>query len=263
MSLLKEIHDYKLQFVSNQKKLKSLDEIKSNIKNDDANKFCFSKKLKNEDNRVSIIGEIKKASPSSGKFLDSETDIVKIANTYEENNVSCISILTDEKYFKGNNDDLVSIKKNSTLPILRKDFIIDEYQIYESKAIGADCILIILSMINHKDADKFINIAYELGMDSIIEVHNQKELKIAENLNSNLIGINNRDLNNFVTDIEITIKVANMIKSNQKILISESGIHSKKDIDYIKNKTGINNFLIGELLMRSNNVADSICKLLN
>ena len=140
MSILKEIYDYKLNFVSKQKKILPQKEIEKEIKIDDNNKNSFYKKLKIENNKISIIGEIKKASPSLGIFVNDTIDIIKIAKTYEENNISCLSVLTDEKYFHGSINDFKQIREEIKIPILRKEFIVDEYQIYESKLIGADCI---------------------------------------------------------------------------------------------------------------------------
>ena len=261
MSILKEIYEYKLNFVSEQKKITSQIEIERNIKF--KNSHSFSEKLKSQSNRISIIGEIKKASPSLGDFVNKNTDLIKLANSYEKNNISCLSILTDEKYFKGSINDLIEIREKTLLPILRKDFIVDEYQIYESKLHGADCILIILSMLDQKEADKFAQIASNLKIDSIIEVHNNEELDRAKKMNSNIIGINNRNLNNFVTDIETTIKLFEYLTDVDKLIISESGFQKKDDIDKVYTATGINNFLIGESLMRSEDLSSHIKKLLN
>lgn len=263
MSILKEIYQYKIFFVQKQKKITSQANLIKKIQFNDNDNLRFHKVLKNQNDRVSIIGEIKKASPSLGQFIEDKINLVELAKTYEENNISCLSVLTDEKYFKGCINDLISIKNNTTIPILRKDFIVDEYQIYESKLCGADCILIILSMIDQDTATRFADIAKELGMDSLIEVHNTDELQIAKSLNSNMIGINNRNLNNFVTDLNTTIKLSKYIDDSEKVLISESGFQSKEDINIIKNNSGINNFLIGEFLMKSDNLPFHIKELLN
>ena len=163
MSILKEIYEYKIDFVNKQKKLHTQSDIQNKIKNTHSHDFSFSKKLKNEKTQTSIIGELKRASPSLGNFVNEEIDLSKIAKTYEDYGVSCLSILTDEKYFKGSVKDLADIRKISTLPILRKDFIVDEYQIYESKLVGANCILIILAMLDQKKADRLEAIALNMG----------------------------------------------------------------------------------------------------
>ena len=263
MSILNEIYQYKIEFVEKQKKLHSQRDILDKIKNIHSQNFIFSKKLKNEMNQTSIIGELKRASPSLGNFVNKEINLSKIARTYEECGVSCLSILTDEKYFKGSVDDLIEIRKISTLPILRKDFIVDEYQIYESKLVGANCILIILSMLDQKKADKLESIAQNIGLDVIIEIHNKEELKRAVNMRSELIGINNRNLNNFETSIETTIELSNYIGNLSKVFISESGFHSYNNVNKIITLTGINNFLIGEYLMKSEQLETDIENILN
>ncbi len=263
MSILKEIYNYKLDFVSKKKKLLPQNNIESKISLSKYEGNFFSKKLNSQKNRISIIGEIKKASPSLGKFVNDDIDLIKIAKEYEKSDISCISILTDEKYFNGKIADLKKIKKNVSIPILRKDFIVDEYQIYESKLYGADCILIILSMLKDNDAKKFISIANDLNMDTIVEVHNIEELERSKKMNSNLLGINNRNLNDFTTNIEITINLMKEIENNEKLLISESGFHSKNDVYKIAKTTGINNYLIGEYLMKSKNLKKNISNLLN
>ena len=263
MSILNEIYEYKIDFVEKQKKLHTQRDILDKIKNLSSHNFSFSKKLKNEMNQTSIIGELKRASPSLGNIINKEIDLSNIAKTYEECGVSCLSILTDEKYFKGSVEDLTEIRKISTLPILRKDFIVDEYQIYESKLVGANCILIILAMLDQKKADNLEAVAQNIGLDVIIEIHNKRELERAVNMKSQLIGINNRNLNNFETRIETTIDLSNYIGDLNKIFISESGFHSHSDVSKIISLTGINNFLIGEYLMKSEQLKADIENILN
>ena len=147
MSILKEIYEYKIDFVSNQKKKIPQSKIENKLNIDNIN-FPFFEKLNHQNSQLSIIGEIKKASPSLGKFTKENINIIEYAKAYENNKISCISVLTDEKYFNGKIEDLINIRKKVQIPILRKDFIVDDYQIYESKLIGADCILIILSMLS-------------------------------------------------------------------------------------------------------------------
>ncbi len=263
MSILKEIYNYKIDFVTKQKETISQSSIEAKINLSDSDHSSFYKKLKAQENKISIIGEVKKASPSLGYFVNKEINLVDVAQTYEKCNISCISVLTDEKYFKGSLDDLVNIRSNISIPILRKDFIVDDYQIYESKLNGANCILIILSMLNMKEAQRFAMIAQDLGIDSIIEVHNVEELLIAKSIKSSkIIGINNRNLNNFKTDLNISIKLSKYLEENEKLVISESGFHGKKDIQKIIEATGINNFLIGEFLMKSDNLSHHISDLL-
>ena len=257
MTILKEINEYKIEFVKRKAKNKTIDELKSSIKIDETKNFLFSKKLFQERDKTSFIGEIKRASPSAGKIIQDEIDILDIVKKYENNSVSCLSILTDEKYFNGSNDDLIKIKKNTRLPILRKEFIVDEYQIYESKFIGADCILIIMSLLDFDTATKFENLAHELGMDVLIEVHDKQELDYALKMKSSLVGINNRNLNDFSVDINNCIKISNINKNN-KLFIAESGISKVDDINWILSESKINTFLIGESLIKSDELLNCL-----
>ena len=258
MTILEEINDYKLDFVKRKAQDRPIEELKSSLNIDDGKNFLFSKKLFKNQDHTSFIGEIKRASPSAGKIIRENVDILDIVKKYEINSVSCLSILTDEKYFHGSNEDLINIKKNTNLPILRKEFIVDEYQIYESKYIGADCILIIMALLDFDTATKFENLAYELGLDVLIEVHNKQELEYALKMKSRLIGINNRNLNDFSVDINNCIKLSNINNSN-KLFIAESGISKIDDINLIQSESKINTFLIGEALINS----DELLKYLN
>ena len=258
MTILKEINDYKLEFVKRKAKYQPIEELKSSLKIDRAKSFLFSSKLFQDQNHTSFIGEIKRASPSAGKIIEDEVDILDIVKKYEINSVSCLSILTDEKYFNGSNEDLINVKDNTHLPILRKEFIVDEYQIYESKYIGADCILIIMALLDFDTATKFENLAHELGLDVLIEVHNKQELADALKMKSRLIGINNRDLNDFSVDINNCIKLSNLDDSN-KLFVAESGISKIDDINLIQSESKVNTFLIGEALINS----DELLKYLN
>lgn len=261
MNILEEIYNYKLDFVNKAKSKTSLDELIEQSKKIEKKDFQFSKKLRNNKG-INIIGELKKASPSAGNIVNDEIDLINIAKMYDDAGVSCFSILTDEKYFNGSLQDLIELRKNTATPILRKEFIVDEYQVYESFLSGADCILIILSMIDLDLAKKIENVAISLGLDSIIEVHDEKEIKEALKFNSNLIGINNRDLKSFTVNINNAVNLANSITTN-KILISESGISSKSDIDQTMSKSNIRTFLIGESLMKSDNIRNKLISLIN
>tara|TARA_B100000989_G_scaffold43548_1_gene27740 strand:+ start:689 stop:1477 length:789 start_codon:yes stop_codon:yes gene_type:complete len=258
MTILKEINDYKLKFVKIKARYRPIEELKSSLKIDEAKNFLFSKKLFQDKDHTSFIGEVKRASPSAGKIIEDEVDILDIVKKYEINSVSCLSILTDEKYFNGSNEDLINIKKHTYLPILRKEFIVDEYQIYESKYIGADCILIIMALLDFDTATKFENLAHQLGLDVLIEVHNKQELEQALKMKSRLIGINNRNLNDFSVDINNCIKLCSIYDSN-KLFIAESGISKVEDVNLIQSESSINTFLIGEALINS----DELLKYLN
>ena len=194
-----------------------------------------------------IIAEIKKASPSAG-IITEDFDPIRKAKEYELFGASALSILTEEDYFLGSIQYLKDVKTFSNLPILRKDFVIDEYQIYESKLIGADCILLIVSILSDSELQRFTSLADTLGLDYIIEVHDEAELKRVEDFSDAIIGVNNRDLKTFEVNIENSIRLRNFFKE-ENIFVAESGIKNQKDIDKLS-KHNINVFLIGESLMR-------------
>ncbi len=193
----------------------------------------------------SIIAEVKCASPSRGRLI-ADFDPLRIAAIYEQNGAAAISVLTDEKYFCGHKDYLKKIKKQVKLPVLRKDFIIDPLQIYETRAIGADAILLIVRILGQKLAE-FISLAKELGLSALVEVHTEKELDLALFANAGIIGINNRNLDTFVTNINTSRELVCQIPVGT-IAVAESGIVSRADIDLLM-QAGIYSFLIGEALI--------------
>jgi indole-3-glycerol phosphate synthase len=222
-----------------------IEELLSKIDNTLMEESNFKKSLLNKDE--AIIAEIKKASPSAG-IISEDFDPVSKAREYESFGAAALSILTEEDYFLGSISYLVNVKKVSDLPILRKDFIIDAYQIYESKLIGADCILLIAAILSDEQLQKFTNIADQLGLDYIIEIHDKDELSRVEIFSKAIIGVNNRDLKTFEVDISNSILLRNEFKQDN-VFVSESGIKSRKDIDMLK-ENNINVFLIGESLMK-------------
>lgn len=203
----------------------------------------FKKALKNND--CNIIAEVKCASPSRGRLI-ADFDPVGIAQVYEQNGANAISVLTDEKYFSGHNNYLTQIRQKVTMPILRKDFIIDPIQIYETRAIGADAILLIVQSLEAKLAE-FISLAQGIGLYPLVEVHTDEELDLALDAGAEIIGINNRNLDTFVTDIENSIRLRARIPEH-KIIVAESGIRERKDVELLM-IAGINAFLIGEHLV--------------
>ena len=223
----------------------SLKQIKSSLEDLRLPKGRFKDMISTKDE--AIIAEIKKASPSAG-IIAEEFDPVKIAVEYEAFGASALSILTEEDFFMGSVNYLKEVKKVTALPILRKDFMIDEYQIYESKLIGADCILLIASILSDAQIENFINIAKKLELDYLIEVHDENELRRIEHFEDALIGVNNRDLKTFEVDLGNSVRLRNLFKQ-KNIFIAESGIKSREDINYLK-LNNINVFLIGESLMR-------------
>ena len=223
----------------------SLKELISQVNKIKIEKSSFKENLSANDQ--AIIAEIKKASPSAG-IISEDFDPVSKAKEYELLGASALSILTEEDYFLGSIQYLKDVKAISNLPILRKDFIVDEYQIYESKLIGADCILLIVSILSDKELERFTSLADALGLDYIIEVHDEAELKRVEDFSEAIIGVNNRDLKTFEVNIENSIRLRNLFKK-ENIFVAESGIKNQKDIDKLS-KHNINVFLIGESLMR-------------
>ena len=229
-----------------EKKLRlPFNELLSQINLENIEQSNFKKNLENKSK--AIIAEIKKASPSAG-VLSENFDPISKAKEYESFGASALSILTEEDYFLGSIEYLKQVKAITNLPILRKDFIIDEYQIYESKLIGADCILLIASILNDNELFTFSEIAEKLGLDFIIEVHDENELSRVEQFSNALIGVNNRNLKTFEVDLNNSIKLKEIFKGNN-IFIAESGIKSFKDIEILQ-QHNINVFLIGESLMK-------------
>lgn len=199
--------------------------------------------------KPAVIAEIKKASPSAG-IIDQDFNPVKKAKEYEEMGATALSILTEEHFFMGSDKYLEDVKRISKLPILRKDFIISEYQIYESKLIGADCILLIASILDDDRLLSYSKLATELNLDFIIEVHDQEELDRAIVIKDSIIGVNNRNLKTFEVDINNSISLRKNFEGDN-IFISESGIKSSEDIKNLM-ANDISAFLIGESLMKNN-----------
>ena len=245
MSILQSIVTNTKAKLIHKKEELSLKQIKSSLEDLDLPRGRFKDNISNKDE--AIIAEIKKASPSAGVIVE-EFDPVKKAIEYEAFGASALSILTEEDFFMGSNDYLKNVKKITALPILRKDFMIDEYQIYESKLIGADCILLIASILSDQQIKDFVNIAKKLQLDYLIEVHDENELRRVEHFQDALIGINNRNLKTFEVDLDNSVRLRNAFKQ-KNIFIAESGIKSREDIDYLK-LHNIKVFLIGESLMR-------------
>ena len=223
----------------------SLEELSSKIDFENLKETNFKKSLQNK--AEAIIAEIKKASPSAGIISDNFDPVLK-SKEYESFGASALSILTEEDYFLGNIEYLKDVKAITSLPILRKDFIVDEYQIYESKLIGADCILLIASILNDEELKNFSEIAERLKLDYIIEVHDEEELQRAQHFSNAIIGVNNRNLKTFDVDINNSVELKKIFEG-ENIFIAESGIKSKKDIEYLR-QHNINVFLIGESLMK-------------
>ena len=242
------------------KKIERIDVIKKYIDLDSLNEIInkdnlfidFKKKIQNNltENKISIIAEIKKASPSAGIIVDNYKP-VEIAEIYNNNNVTCLSVLTEEDFFLGNLTHVSKIKDKIDLPILCKDFFIDKFQVPLAKSYGADAILIILAGVSDDLAYELYDEALKFNMSVIVEVHTIEEAKKALNFKEALIGINNRNLKTLKTDINTTYDIHNVLVNHQGPLISESGIKTKEELLDLKNKTSINTFLIGESLLKN------------
>ena len=246
-NVLEKILKDKKQTLELIKKEKSLDILERNIK---GQSFLNFKEAIQKNKGVSIISEIKKASPSAGILIDNFNHL-DIAKMYIENGATCLSVLTEEKHFLGKLEHIQEIKKKFKIPILAKDFFIDPYQIALAKSYGCDCILIIISAINKSQADEIYSEALKHNLSVIVEVHDLKEAEMALKYDQALIGINNRNLKTLDVSINNTISIFEVVKAHKEPLISESGIKDEKDARYIYDKTGIKNFLIGESLLKS------------
>jgi indole-3-glycerol phosphate synthase len=209
---------------------------------------------------MGLIAEVKKASPSKG-LIRPDFDPVELAKAYEAAGADCISVLTDRDYFQGSNEYLMKVREAVRLPLLRKDFIIDYRQIYEARVIGADAILLIAAILTKAQLKEFYDLAKSLGMDVLVEVHDAAELEtVLETGKASLIGINNRDLRTFVTDLKITETLIGMMPSRVTI-ISESGIAGRSDMDYLQ-AVGAHGVLIGEHFMRQADVGEAVNELM-
>ncbi|KTC84074.1 indole-3-glycerol phosphate synthase TrpC [Legionella brunensis] len=207
-----------------------------------------------------IIAEIKKASPSKG-LIRADFNVAEIATIYEQNGASCLSVLTDVNFFQGDPAYIALAKQYTRLPILRKDFIIDPYQIYESRFLGADCILLIVAMLDDSQLNDYCQLAQELNMAVLVESHTLEELQRALKLPTPLMGVNNRSLHTFTTDISTSIELVHYLPED-KIMITESGINSREDIELMLDND-IHCFLIGESLMRAPNIGAKLQEFLS
>ena len=245
MNILDEIVLKTKSKLEEKKQRLPLEELCSKIDFENLKETNFKKSLQNK--TEAIIAEIKKASPSAGIISDNFDPVLK-SKEYESFGASALSILTEEDYFLGNIQYLIDVKATTSLPILRKDFIVDEYQIYESKLIGADCILLIASILNDEELKNFSETAERLKLDYIIEVHDLEELQRVKHFSNAIIGVNNRNLKTFDVDINNSVELKKIFEG-ENIFIAESGIKSQKDIEYLQ-QHNINVFLVGESLMK-------------
>ncbi len=258
MSILAKIVRHKRKEIEALKRKKPLESLKKEVLGRRFKKISFEKALKNK-RPPAIIAEIKKKSPSAG-ILRKDFDPVKIAKAYEKGGASALSVLTDRKFFAGSAAILKKIRKATALPILRKDFIIDEYQIWEAKAIGADAVLLIAGILSKRQMRKFYALTKKLGLDVLFEAHSKRELDRVLPLRPRIVGVNNRDLKTFKVNLDTTKKLARFVK-NKAILVSESGILTHADLLALK-RAGSRAVLVGEGLIREADIAKALKKIL-
>ena len=257
-NILNQIITKKKEKIIDYKKKYSMNNLLDNIKN--INTFVdFISKIKKRsiEKKISIIAEIKKASPSAGLLIQNFNPL-NIAKLYVDNGASFLSVLTEEDFFLGKLDHIKNIKKNYQIPILCKDFFIDTYQVALAKSFGADCILIILSAIDKMLAKDLYQAANDLNISTLVEVHSENEAEIALSFENSIIGINNRNLKTLEISLNTSVKLSKILNSHKNPLICESGIHSPEDIKFIIKNAKIHNFLIGESLLRSKDIASKL-----
>ena len=257
--MLDEIVEKTKERVELAKSIISIDDLKNEVNlMDITDDFPFKEALSGED--IAIIAEVKKASPSKGVIAE-DFDYLAIAKEYESAGASAISVLTEPYFFMGSDDYLKEISENVSIPVLRKDFIIDEYMIWEAKALGASAILLIVSILDIVQLKKYLDLAHDLGLSAIVEAHDGDEIMRALTVGAEIIGVNNRNLNDFTVDIENSISLRRCV-SGDVIFISESGIKTKEDVTRLK-ENDVDAVLIGETLMKSDDKKSMISELKN
>jgi indole-3-glycerol phosphate synthase len=258
--ILKKILDHKREEVTAAKAAMPLSELRARLPDlPPARGFAASLERTAAVGRTAIIAEVKKGSPSKG-VIRADFDPIAIASVYAENGASCISVLTDEHFFLGNLAFIPEIRKVVDIPLLRKDFIFDPYQVYEARVAGGDAILLIAAMLDLPRLKEFAALARELELDVLLEVHDEAELETALETDCKLIGINNRSLRTFVTDLSTTERLAPFIPAD-RLIVAESGINNRKEVIRLR-RAGAKAFLIGESLMRESDMGAKLRELL-
>lgn len=259
--ILKKILDFKREEMAAAKTARTMEELKSRIADldDGPRGFAVALRVADESGCTAVIAEVKKGSPSKG-VIRADFDPLAIASVYAENGATCLSVLTDEHFFLGKLEYLGEIRKVVNIPLLRKDFIFDPYQIFEARVAGADAVLLIAAMLDLSRLREFAAMARELGMDVLLEVHDEEELESALETDVRLIGVNNRSLRTFVTDLATTERLARLVPSD-RLVVAESGINTRSDINRLS-RAGSRAFLIGESLMREPDIGAKLRELL-
>lgn len=247
--ILNRILQRKIEEIAVCKQQVPLDQLRQQLETaTDTRGFISSLRGKQSSGLSAVIAEIKKASPSKGVIRE-DFDPVQIARSYADGGAACVSVLTDRDFFQGHNDYLVAARNACLLPVIRKDFIIDPYQVYEARALGADCILLIVAALEDRALKDLYHLSSDLGMDTLVEVHNQRELDRAMLLDLDILGINNRNLHTFETSLSTTLDLLDQIPESC-LVVTESGIHSSEDVQLMRDH-GVNGFLVGEAFMRA------------
>lgn len=258
-TVLEKICADKRQHVDAKKVQTPLNDLKSMVQDSDLTRgFIKALKDKSKDG-YALITEVKKASPSKG-IIRTDFNPIEVAKTYQTHGAACLSVLTDEPYFQGHDDYFKAIRAHVSLPMLRKDFMIDMYQIYESRVMGADCILIIMACLTDEMAADMFALSTDLGMDVLFEVHDEEELKRALALNPKMLGVNNRNLKTLDVSLQTGLGLANEIPDHI-LKVAESGISQPDEMKRFA-EAGYNAFLIGESLMKQNDIGAALNKLL-
>jgi indole-3-glycerol phosphate synthase len=260
-TILKKILDRKAEEVAERRAATSQSELQALIADlPEARGFVNNIEIKLNNKQAAVIAEIKKASPSKG-IIREDFFPAEIARSYEKGSAACLSVLTDVDFFQGSDCFIKEVKTASKLPVLRKDFIIDDYQVYESRALGADCILLIAAALEQDHMRSLNDLARELGLDVLVEVHDREELERALELPNKLIGINNRNLHTFSTSLETTFSLLSYIPEN-RIVVTESGIHTTDDVAAMRGHN-VHSFLVGESLMKAEDPGLRLTELFN
>ena len=259
--ILKQILDTKVEEVAAFRAQTTLDDIKAQAREQAATRdFVGAIRAKHAAGLPAVIAEIKKASPSKGLIRPHDFDPANIAQIYEQAGAACLSVLTDEQYFQGSPAYLQQAKAACNLPALRKDFMVDAYQIYQARTWGADAILLIAAALEQAQLEEFEAIAHELGMAVLLEVHHTDEWEKCQNLTTPLVGVNNRNLRTFEVDLQQTLDYLPILDES-RIIVTESGIAQRAEVDLMR-KNGINTFLIGETFMRADDIGAAVAELL-
>lgn len=259
--ILQKILHRKREEIAYRKTLKSEADLRSELQNSSPVRgFLNAMQEKLSHNKPAIIAEIKKASPSKG-IIRQDFNPPQIASSYEQGGAACLSVLTDVDFFQGSDEYLKAARAACKLPVIRKDFIIDNYQVYEARTLGADCILLIVAALEQPRLELFYQLAIELGMDVLVEVHDEAEMERALLLDLPMIGINNRNLKTFETSLFATLRMLPMLPEDC-FVVTESGIHTQKDVIFMQDHQ-VNAFLVGEAFMRAPDPGKALADIFN